>query len=64
MLAHNTHTIIMIFIITTGTTVSAGTRVYFTHVILHQYKTYKRQLPGEIVGGRISSRPVYVPAIK
>jgi hypothetical protein len=54
----------MFIIITTGTTVSASTRVNCKHVILHQYMTFKRQLPGEIVGGRISSRPVYVPAIK
>ena len=54
----------MFIIITTGTTVSASTRVNCKHVILHQYMTFKRQLPGEIVGGRISSRPVYVLAIK
>jgi hypothetical protein len=48
----------MLFIIIIDTTLSAGTRVYCKHVILHHYKKFKRQLPGEIVGGRISSRPV------
>ena len=38
----------MFIIITTGTTVSASTRVNCKHVILHQYMTFKRQLPGEI----------------